>query len=165
MSLLAKDSVAPQFELADSDGIRFSLQDALAHGPVLLAFFKVACPTCQFTLPFLERIDNQFRGHGVQVWALSQDNAGDTRQFAEHFGITFPILIDETPYTTSRAYRLEYVPSLFLIGSDGRIVVSGDGFSKSDLLTIHRFLTQRSKDPVPMALFSPQDHVPEYKPG
>ncbi len=131
MSLPAEGTVAPQFELADSDGNRFSLQDTLAHGPVLLAFFKVSCPTCQFTLPFVERIYNQFRGRGVEVWAISQDGARDSQQFAGQFGITFPILFDEQPYATSRAYRLEYVPSLFLIGSDGRILVSGEGFSRN----------------------------------
>ena len=47
---------APQFDLPGLAGDRTSLPDLLVSGPVLLAFFKVTCPTCQLTFPFLERL-------------------------------------------------------------------------------------------------------------
>ena len=76
-------------------------------GPVLLAFFKVSCPTCQFTFPFLERLYQQLREQGVQIWGIVQDKAQDGARFAATFGVTFPILIDDSPYKVSRAYGLD----------------------------------------------------------
>ena len=37
-------------------GSEHSLEEILARGPALLAFYKVTCPVCQNTFPFLERI-------------------------------------------------------------------------------------------------------------
>ena len=56
MSMLQVGKSAPHFELAAIDGKSYSLQEGLKRGPVLAAFFKVNCPTCQYTLPFLERL-------------------------------------------------------------------------------------------------------------
>ena len=56
MTALATGTRAPEFELKTLDGKKFTLRDELAHGPVALAFFKVSCPTCQYTFPFLERL-------------------------------------------------------------------------------------------------------------
>ncbi len=47
---------APLFELRDAAGNEYSLAEALRKGPVIAAFFKISCPVCQFTFPFLERL-------------------------------------------------------------------------------------------------------------
>ena len=107
MPTLSAGKTAPTFELATTTGERLSLPEALAGGPVLLAFFKVSCPTCQFTFPFLERIYQQLREQGVQIWGIVQDKAQDGARFAATFGMTFPILIDDSPYKVSRAYGLD----------------------------------------------------------
>ncbi|MGH9431013.1 MAG: peroxiredoxin family protein [Terriglobia bacterium] len=155
---------AISFELATLDGARQSLQDGLDKGPVLLAFFKVECPTCQFTFPFLERIHQHFKAQGVQIWGISQDGVHDTRKFVQTFGVTFPMLIDEKPYKISAEYLLEFVPSLFLVTLDGQMEISGDGFAKQDFLAIHRYLA-RYYSATPPPLFGADEKIPEYKPG
>jgi peroxiredoxin len=164
MPVLTAGKTAPPFALLGTDSKQYALQEGLAAGPVLTAFFKVNCPTCQYTLPFVERLYRQFRDKGVQVYGVSQDEAHSSRQFAKQYGLTFPILIDDHPYKVSRAYRLEYVPTLFLVAADGHIVVSGEGFSKADLLEIQKSLAQ-SLSASPGALFLPTEKIPEYKPG
>ena len=164
MPHLPPGMTAPPFELATTTGDRLSLRDALACGPVLLAFFKVSCPTCQFTFPFVQRLYEQLREQGAQVWGIVQDKAKSGSAFASAFGITFPILIDDAPYKVSRSYGLKHVPSLFLVQPDGLIEFSGGGFSKSDLLTIQRSLAQ-SFSLTPPALFLPTERIPEFKPG
>jgi peroxiredoxin len=52
MAALASGTKAPEFDLKTLEGKRFSFADELTHGPVVLAFFKVSCPTCQYALPF-----------------------------------------------------------------------------------------------------------------
>jgi peroxiredoxin len=164
MPTLTAGKIAPTFQLATTTGKVLSLQEALGKGPVLLAFFKISCPTCQYTLPYLERIQQQLRKQGVQIWGVAQDNAQDAARFAETYGLTFPILIDDRPYKISRDYRLEYVPSIFLVKSDGRIEISSEGFCKTDLLAIQKSLAQ-TLSATPPALFLPAETIPEYKPG
>ena len=164
MSSLASGQSSPAFELIGLDGARQSLKAALERGPLLAVFFKVSCPTCQYTLPFVERLYEQFRDKGIQVIAIAQDTARDSQDFAREYGVTFPILIDEHPYEVSREYQLEYVPTLFWIGADGKIKLVSEGFSKADLSTIHKlFADHFSLQPSP--LFRPNEKVPEYKPG
>ena len=164
MSTVAVGTLAPSFELNSMDGEAYSLQSMLAKGPLLAAFFKVSCPTCQFTFPFVERLYRQMGTNGMLVVGISQDGARDSRTFAKQFGVTFPVLIDAEPYGVSRKYGVEFVPTLFLITPDGQVELSGDGFSKSDLLTIQKSLA-RHFGVSPPALFEAGEKVPEYKPG
>ena len=164
MAAPTAQKTAIPFELESLEGTQQSLNAGLAHGPVLLAFFKVGCPTCQFTFPFLERIHQRFKNQGVQVWGMSQDDAQEARKFAQTFGVTFPILIDEKPYKVSAQYHVQFVPSLFLVEPDGQVEISGDGFAKQDLLGIQRYFATHYSV-TPPALFGPDEKIPEYKPG
>jgi len=158
---------APPFNLSATDGKKYSFQEALARGPLLVVFFKVSCPTCQYTFPYIERLYQQLRSAGaanLQVWGISQDNAANTQRFAKEYGVTFPLLIDDEPYELSQSYGLSYVPTLFLIAPNGKVEITSDGFSKSDLLAIHKWLAERASVKPP-ALFQPSDRVPEFKPG
>ncbi|HLY61975.1 MAG TPA: TlpA disulfide reductase family protein [Terriglobia bacterium] len=167
MALVIAGQAAPAFSLTGADGKKYSLGTALTQGPLLAAFFKISCPTCQFTFPFLDRLYRHFLdagATGIQIWGISQDNAEQTRQFARDWGVTFPLLLDEDPYEISQAYGLTHVPSLFLIAPDGRVEISGDGFNKSDMLAIRKSLAQHYSAK-PAELFRKGEHIPEFKPG
>jgi peroxiredoxin len=163
-SALAGGAEAPAFELEDTDGQKFALAKAAAHGPVLAVFFKVSCPTCQFAFPFVERLHRRFDGQLVSIWGISQDKAEDSRGFAKKFGITFPILIDDRPYPVSQSYHLKYTPTLFLISPGGRLDIVSEGFSKKDFIAIEQkiagLLSAKSE-----LLFRPGERIPEFKPG
>ncbi len=60
MAALTAGTKLLSFLLPGLDGGNFSLQEALQRGPVLAVFFKVSCPTCQYTFPFLERIHKAY---------------------------------------------------------------------------------------------------------
>ena len=64
MAALERGTTAPDFTLPAMDGKQFSLREALARRPVLAAFFKISCPTCQYALPFLQRI---YKAHGSKA--------------------------------------------------------------------------------------------------
>jgi peroxiredoxin len=164
MPALTPGTQAPPFELTSSEGKKFSLDGALARGPVLAAFFKVGCPTCQFAFPFIERIYQQFRDGKVTILGISQDDASHTKNFAAQYGVTFPILIDDEPYETSKEYNLKFTPTLFLIAPDKTVEFISEGFSKRDLLEIQKMLAHKLQFEA-QPLFLPNEHVPEYKPG
>src|SRR5690348_10185421 len=116
MALISPGGKAPAFNLIGMDGKTYSTGDALPRGPLLTAFFKISCPTCQYTFPFLERLYQQFLkagAAGIQLWGISQDNLDNTKRFAGEWGVTFPLLLDNAPYEISQSYGLTHVPSLF----------------------------------------------------
>ena len=161
---LERGNSAPAFTLKALDGKSYSLGGFLDKGPVVLAFFKVSCPVCQFTFPFLQRISERYSGDGISVIGVSQDDLRSTKEFNQEFGVKFSTLIDDNGYPVSNAYGLTTVPTVLLIAPDGRIKIGGSGFSKNDLASIANELAQHKKlSAVP--LFRPEEVVPDFKPG
>jgi peroxiredoxin len=148
---------APSFRLKGLAGApELSLEEVLAKGPALLAFYKVSCPVCQLAFPYLERLSADT---SLQIIGISQDDDSSTRAFNQRFGATFPTLLDQSAagYPASNAYAISSVPSLFLVEADGGISKSFSGFSKRDF----EALGQRAG----VQIFRPEDNVPEWKPG
>jgi peroxiredoxin len=164
MGALAAGKIAPAFSLTNLDGKQVSLADALKKGPVLAAFFKVNCPTCQFTFPFLERLYETYGDSRFTVWGISQNEAADTREFCREYGIKFPALLDGRGYPASNDYGITNVPTLFLISSDGKIQETSVGFVKADLEKLAAVAAHAAgKSFVPP--FKPGEVIPESKPG
>ena len=165
MAALASGTKAPDFQLKAVDGKRFSLRDELTQGPVVLAFFKVSCPTCQYAFPFLERLHKAYGQKGVKLVGVSQNDASETAAFMKDFGITFPVLLDEVNrYPVSNAYGLTNVPSLFWVAEDGEIEVSSVGWVKVDFELINRKMAESDKVP-PAMVFKPGEDVRDFRAG
>src|SRR5271168_1672430 len=164
MTTIAAGAIAPNFALTSLAGEEFSLSNAMKSGPVVAAFFKVSCPVCQFTFPFLERIYQRYGGEGVAFLGISQDDARATSRFNEDYGVTFPVLLDEEGYPVSNGFGLTNVPTIFLIDTDATVRVVCMGFDKAALEAIANELATRRKQ-VPAALFRADEKVPALKPG
>ena len=158
-------NTAPRFSLKSLDKREYSLDVLIEGGPVVAAFFKISCPVCQFTFPFLERLHKRYGGDNVTFLGISQDDAKSSQKFAKEYAITFPILLDdEKAYVVSNAYGLTNVPTIFLVNADGTVKVSSMGFDKKDLETIAAYLAERKKISL-SPLFRPDEVVPSNKPG
>ena len=159
--MLSAGAKAPGFTLTDLSGQRHALAEILERGPVLLALFKISCPTCQLTLPYLDRIANTAEKPPgpLQVIGISQDDERGTHRFLKTYSVTMPMLLDreEDGYQTSNAFGITHVPSLFLVETDGTISLATSGFVKRDLEAIGR---RAGVEP-----FHGEDHVPEWKAG
>ena len=164
MAHLGNGVSAPDFSLTALDGKEYSLASLLRHGPVLITFFKISCPVCQFTLPFMQRIADRFAGKNVSVVGVSQDDARDTQEFNQEFGVKFPTLVDRRGYPVSNAYRLTNVPTIFLVAPDGKITANSTGFDKAVLEEIAGALAEHEKISA-TPLFRKDESVPAFKPG
>src|SRR5713226_10660428 len=164
MTHIVAGNTTPGFSLKALDNKEYSLNTLMERGPVVAAFFKISCPVCQFTFPFLERLYQRYGGDGVTLLGVSQDDARSTKEFMSEYGVTIPMVLDEKGYPVSNAYGLTSVPTIFLIETDGTARVSSMGFDKKDLETIARELAERKKI-APAALFRPDENVPANKPG
>jgi len=164
MTNIVAGNMAAGFSLKSLDNKDYSLNALLERGPVVAGFFKVSCPVCQFTFPFLERLYKRYGGDGVTFLGISQDDARATQNFAKEYGVTFPLAVDENGYPVSNAYGLTNVPTVFLIDTDGTVKVSCMGFDKKDLENIATHLAERKK--ISLApLFRSDEVVPANKPG
>jgi peroxiredoxin len=157
---------APGFSLQGLDGKNYSLEALRQKGPVVAAFFKISCPVCQFTFPFLQRLYERYGSDDITFLGISQDDAKATAGFAKEYGSTFPMALDqkEKGYPASNAYGLTNVPTIFLIDPDGAVRVSSMGFVKKDLEQIAANLAERRKI-APAALFRTNEAVPENRQG
>ena len=165
MAALTAGTKAPDFSLSDVNGGKFSLQDALGHGPVVAAFFKVSCPVCQYAFPFFERLHRAYGAQKVTVVGISQDNQRDTAAFLKEYGITFRTLLDDPKgYAVSNAYGLTNVPTVFLIGQDGHIEVSSVGWVKTEIEDVNHRLAEAQK--ISLApLFRRGEEVSDFRAG
>jgi len=165
MTALAKGTKAPEFALKALDGKRFSLNEALADGPVVLTFFKVSCPTCQYAYPFLERLFKAYGSKGITLVGVSQNDAKETAAFAKDFVLTFPLLLDDTHrYPVSNAYGLTNVPTIFWIARDAEIEVSSVGWVKADFELINRKMAETGHL-TPAAVFKSGEDVRDFRAG
>ena len=159
--LIAAGSRAPDFRLARLDGGAMSLAETIAGGPALLVFYKVTCPVCQMTLPFLERIHAgaDGGGGGLRIYGISQNEAEDTREFMGEFGVTFPMLLDreEAGFPASNAYGISSVPTSFLVEPDGSIGRVIEGWQKAEI--------ERLGALAGVAVLGAGDYVPAWKAG
>jgi peroxiredoxin len=165
MSALNAGVQAPEFTLQGTDGKRWSLAEARQRGPVVLAFFKISCPVCQYAMPYLQRLHEAYAGQRVSVVGVSQNALRETLAFMKEYGVTFPVVLDDArTYPVSNAYGLTNVPTVFLVGTEGTIKVSSVGWSRHDIEDINVDLARtvaiaRSK------VFHPGEDVAEFKPG
>jgi peroxiredoxin len=165
MAALPAGTQAPDFSLTAMDGSKFSLQGALKQWPVLAAFFKVSCPTCQYTFPYLERIHRAYGGKKITIVGISQNDQRDTAAFLKEYGVTFRTLLDDSKgYAVSNAYGLTNVPSSFLIGQDGKVGISSVGWVKKEIEDIYHSLAAAQQITLP-SIFQPGEDVREFRAG
>lgn len=153
--MLTVGTQAPEFTLEDMEGGKRGLSGLLSSGPTLVALYKMSCPVCQLTMPYLDRIAKG----SLQVVAISQDDALGTSRFQKNLGLTLPILLDRESdgYPASNGFGITHVPSLFLVEPDGVISLAATGFVKREL----EALGKRAG----VETFRPEENVPEWKAG
>ena len=145
-------------------GKPFVLSEELAHTPVVLAFFKVSCPTCQYAFPFLERLHKNYGQKNVTLVGISQNGPKETASFMKEFGVTFPMLLDKETYPASNAYGLTHVPTIFWIAQDGEIELSSVGWVKADFEALNRKLSESGQTPLAV-MFKPGEEVRDFRAG
>lgn len=154
--MLSVGDRVPDFTLRGLDGIFHSLHELNGGKTAVLAVFKISCPTCQLTLPYLERLAGNER---MPVILISQDDEEGTREFHDAFGISLTTVLDtlDAGYPVSNSLGVRQVPSLFVVEPDGLISEAETGFCRQQIES----LGQRAG----IRVFQEQDRVPDWKPG
>jgi len=147
----------PSFDLQDA----FGRPAAAGGGETLYAFFKTTCPTSELLWPYLDRIRQIAEGRAFRVVGVSQDDPDTARAFQERAGTEVDVLFDPAPWRASAALDLQSVPTLLLVGADGRTQETVVGFQKGAMERLARAAAgDRSA-----RLFRRGENVPELRPG
>jgi peroxiredoxin len=133
---------APAFTLESFDGKPLSLTDFRGQ-VVLLDFWGTFCIPCVNALPELQALHakNASRGFAV-VGVTVDDRAAMVAKATSRAKVTYPI-VQATPAVWS-AYKVNALPSLVLVGRDGRIVkrFGGEADRAMMLATIEQALAK-----------------------
>lgn len=130
--------LAPDFTLRTATGETYTLSD-LQGQAVLVNIWATWCPPCRSEMPAIQAMYIEYKEQGFMVLAVNstvQDNPLDIAPFTQEYGLTFPILLDETGDVT-RAYQVRSLPSSYFINRQGIIseVVIGGPMSEALLRT------------------------------
>jgi len=100
---------APEFALPDQLGRVVSLGEQLAHGPVVLVFYRGDwCPYCNLNLRALQAELPAINARGAKLVAVSPQTPSNALTLAEKHGLEFPVLSDASQATIA-AYGLRYL--------------------------------------------------------
>jgi peroxiredoxin len=165
LATLEAGAKAPEITLKSTHGRTFSLDAERNKAPVIMAFFKVECPTCQYTFPFLERIAKAYPRDKVLLVGISQSPIDDTIAFARKYGVTFPVMLDDTrKYPASNAVGLETVPSTFMVSQTGTVESAIVGWDKKEISRLNELAAKAAGIP-PAQIFNAGENVLDFKAG
>ena len=111
--------LAPDFELADAAGKRWSLH-ALRDRPVLVSFWATWCPPCVEEMPSLETLARRL-GDRATVLAVSVDDSWDAIRKFFPSGTALTVLLDPTRQVPA-SFGTSQFPESFLIDRDGTVL-------------------------------------------
>jgi peroxiredoxin len=133
---------AEDFTLTGIDGVDYTLSSQLGH-PVVLVYFATWCPQCA---SHTSNIDSQlyqaYKAQGVQVWGIVSREPRETAiSYAEHFGLSFPILLDGDgrvfdDYNLGMPFPTGAYPQDWIVGTDGTIVYANNTFSPDAMINV-----------------------------
>lgn len=106
--VLREGDVAPDFELPDATGETVRLGNLLAHGPVVLSFYRGQwCPFCNLELRGLQRALNQIEAAGATLVAVTPNKPDVTGVTVEEMKLEFPVLSDHDN-AVAKSFNLVY---------------------------------------------------------
>lgn len=86
---------APAIRLRDQHGATFDVASLLAHGPVVVTFYRGGwCPFCNLELKAYQALLPRIRAAGASLVAISPEKPDDTADTATKNALHFPVLSD-----------------------------------------------------------------------
>lgn len=116
---------------------------------VVVDFWTFGCYNCRNTLPFLKRIDANYRDKGLTIIGVEtpefdgEKNFNSLTESVKSLGIKYPVVTDNDG-ATWRAYNVEAWPTIIILDKQGRIRFThiGEGAYKEQEQVIRTLLAE-----------------------
>ncbi len=137
-------SLAPDFTATDLDGNTVVLSGILEDRLMVLDFWATWCVPCLQAFPEVQKLHEEFAPRGVEFVAVSlRENPDDVRRFIERTGYTVRVVADTDGAIGSR-YGVMAIPSIVVVGQDGRVELITVGHSPEREGALRQLLEQIS---------------------
>ncbi len=125
---LAPGDAVPEYSAPAIGGGTTNWSDS-AGSPRVLSVWAPWCPHCQVELPLLNRIMPDYPAVSwvTVVTAIGQSPGPDSAAFLQDNGISAPTAIDDGRGTLASALGIQGFPTLYFVGSDGKVVLEMQG--------------------------------------
>lgn len=126
---------APSLELNTPDGETVRLSDYAGQW-IVLDFWASWCPDCRAEFPAVKALYEEFAPQGVKLLGISFDHDGDAwRKCLDEQGFAWPQVSNLIKWKegnpVSEAFGIHWIPTMVLVGPDGR--VAGSALTASDM--------------------------------
>jgi len=125
----------PTFRAVDLDGERFTLDDLLGKGPIVVDFWATWCKPCIKELPYVQRIHDDLAESGVQVLAVTIDSPksqSQVRKFIKSRKFTFRVVMDGEQDVFRKLQGKGTVPYVVVLDAEGNLRYHHTGYRPGD---------------------------------
>jgi len=118
---MRQPTAAPDVTVPTLSGAPLAMKD-LRGKAVLVNFWATWCTPCQWEMPLMETLYQDYKDRGFVILAISIDQGGveRVRAFVKDKKLTFPVALDPQ-HEVARKFGVTGLPATLLVGPDGYI--------------------------------------------
>jgi thiol-disulfide isomerase/thioredoxin len=117
---------APDWEMTTAEGKSVTLR-SLRGKVVVMDFWATWCGPCKMAMPLIQKLHDRFQGKPVVVYGVNcWERSPNPMAYVKSKNYTYPQLLNGDRAAT--AYGLTGIPTLIIIGPDGKIIFRTSGY-------------------------------------
>ena len=126
--LVKVGTAAPDFKMKTPEGKTLQLSKFAKGKTVVLDFWASWCRDCRKDAPEVVRMYEKYRQYGIEFLGISMDTDVEAwKKAIGQFGITYPQVSELKKFKETdiaKAYGVNWIPSMVVIGPDGQVKLS-----------------------------------------
>jgi thiol-disulfide isomerase/thioredoxin len=130
-ALLAVGDLAPGWTLTDASGTTHTLSEYRGK-TIVLDFWATWCGPCIRTMPEIQRLHEKYLSNDLIVFGVNTWEESNSSAYMKQHAFTYGLLLKGEDI--AKAYRVNILPTLYVIGGHGKILFRSIGVD-DDLTT------------------------------
>ncbi len=126
--LIKAGTTAPDFRMVTPEGKKFQFAKWAKGKTVVLDFWASWCPDCRKDAPEVVRMARAYRDKGVEFLGISMDTDVEAwKKAIATYGIDYPQVSELKKFretAIAKAYGVKWIPSMVVVGPDGKVLLS-----------------------------------------